>query len=364
MTDVDQGGAAALIDRKRDHLTICADAEQYRVETASGGAHFAEIHLAHRALPELAASEIDPSVDFLGHRCALPFFISCITGGSERSLVVNRALATAAQSAGIAIGTGSFRAAIERPRFLSQFSIKRWAPDVPYIANISAVQLRNAGEDVMLDVAHRIEADALAVHLNVGQELFQPSGDRDFRDLFDAIRRLCDRSALPIIVKETGFGLAPTEVRHLLESGVAYVDVSGSGGTNWIAAEAYRLPQGPERAAARDFDEWGYPTALLLAALGDRSGRVIASGGIRSGTDVAKALALGAKMAGIALPFARTALERGSEGVLALVAEIEISLRATMILTSSRQISALDETRIWLEPSFAAEAKAIAALSC
>ena len=347
-------------ERKREQLEICAKPELYPVETAARAARFGEVHLVHRALPELAADEVDPGVDFLGTRCALPLFISCMTGGTGEASTVNRELARAAQRAGIAVGSGSFRLLLRHEELAGQFNLKTWAPDVPHIANISAVQLREAGAEVVLELARRIGADALALHLNAGQELFQGAGDRDFRGLYDAIGTLVNRAAIPVIVKETGFGLAPFELRRLLDLGVAYVDVAGAGGTNWIAVEAERLEDGPERRAAAEFAEWGYPTALLLAASGDTAGRLLASGGIRTGLDVLKAIALGAALAGMALPFARLALERGAEGVLEKLAELDMVIRRAMLLVGARRTADLDRNKLWFESGFAADAALLA----
>jgi len=284
-----------------------------------------------------------------------------MTGGSREGSRVNRELAVAAQSAGIAVGSGSMRVLFRRPELVPQFALKTWAPDVPHIANIGAVQLRDIGAGPVLEMARRIEADALAVHLNPGQELFQRQGDRDFKGLWAALLNLFEVSRLPVIVKETGFGMAPSEVRRLLDAGAAYVDLAGSGGTNWIAVEAHRLDSQAEREAAAEFAEWGYPTALLLAAVDDRSRRVLASGGVRGALDVVKALALGAGLAGLALPLARLALERGSEGVLERIAALEAAIRAAMLLAGARSAAQLGRERLWMESAFAAEAAALAA---
>ena len=313
----------------------------------------------HDALPEIAAEELDTSVIFCGARSALPFFISCMTGGSEGGFRANRELAAAAQELGIPVGLGSIRVLLENPDLFRHFDIKPLAPDVPVLANISAVQVRDGDVAALLEVVERLRAHAIVVHLNPGQELFQPEGDRDFRGLLDAIARLCARSPVPVIVKETGFGILPRRARELFEAGAAYVDVAGAGGTNWISVESYRLSD-EEQATAEEFQDWGIPTAALLAAFGGGQERLLASGGIRTGMDAAKALALGAEMAGLALPAIRAVAEGGAKAVVKLFRRMEMTLRMVMILTGSRSVADLRRGTVWLEPALKQAAQALA----
>ena len=308
-------------------------------------------------------------MSFLGHTAALPLFISCMTGGSERGFQVNKDLARAAQRTGIPVGTGSIRILFEEPGLARHFQLKKLAPDVPVLANIGAVQVRDLEQKVIVEMVNRIEAQSLVVHLNPGQELFQPEGDRDYRGLTAAIARLCEASRVPIIVKETGFGVLPSTIRELLDAGVSYVDVAGSGGTNWISVESYRLPE-EERKASCEFSDWGIPTALLLAAAKDHTGRIMASGGIRTGMETAKAVALGAEMAGMALPFLRAVATAGvengtvrrgepsgEESVVQLIRRIEKVLRSVMVLTGSRRLPDLRNGKMWEDPAFSASVK-------
>jgi isopentenyl-diphosphate delta-isomerase len=311
----------------------------------------------------LSAGEIDPSCRFLGHDLRLPLFISCMTGGSERGLEVNRELARAAQATGLPVGLGSFRVLFEHPELAGQFQLKSLAPDVPVLANLGAQQVRDRPRAEIFEWLRRLEVQALVVHLNPGQELFQPEGDRDFRGLKGAIARLCEHSPVPVIVKETGFGILPSLVRELLDGGAAYVDLAGAGGTNWIRVEAYRL-DGPERAAAEEFSDWGLPTAVLLGALRGAErvlGRVLASGGLRSGLDAAKAVALGAELAGMALPFIREVCAGGAEAVVGLVRRLELSFRSAMLLTGSRTLPELRRGVLWVEPGFTSAVEALRA---
>jgi isopentenyl-diphosphate delta-isomerase type 2 len=345
--------STTISERKAKHLEICLNPSLYKVEgslqesgaasTGSGpgkGAGFEAFHFAHRSMPELDASRIDTSIQFLGRTMALPVFISCMTGGSEGGFRVNRELAKAAGILGIPVGTGSVRVLLDHPELDNHFALKSQAPDVPLLANIGAVQVRDLDPSRLDDIIKRLDADALVIHLNPGQELFQPDGDRDFRGVRDGIARFISRAPYPVIVKETGFGIAPDESSFFLEAGAAYVDIAGAGGTNWISVEAYRENEAA-LAAAREFDNWGHPTAQLLAASPVSSGRILASGGIRSGMDVAKALALGAANCGLALPLARAAHTGGSDAVVAYLRHIETVLRAVMVLTGSSAVADL-----------------------
>jgi len=337
--------------RKEKHLVICTDPSRFPVEGKGGG--FERVRFAHNALPEIAEQELDTSATFLGARIAMPLFISCMTGGSEGGFKANRLLAAAAQELRIPVGLGSFRVLFENPELFPHFHVKPLAPDVPVLANISAVQVRDGDLPTLLSLVQRLEAQALVVHLNAGQELFQPEGDRDFRGLKQAIARLCEASPRPVIVKETGFGITPSLVRELLGAGAAYVDLAGAGGTNWVTVESYRLPQ-EERSAAAEFADWGTPTAVLLAACRTGCDRVLASGGIRSGMDAAKAVAMGAALAGTALPAIRAVMSGGAEAVVKYFRGLEKTLRSVMLLTGSRTTAELRRGTVWLEPSLAA----------
>jgi isopentenyl-diphosphate Delta-isomerase len=343
-------------ERKEKHLTICTDPSRFRVE--GPGAGFDGVRFLHDALPEVSDEELDTGVSFLGARLPVPFFISCMTGGSEGGFRANRTLAAAAQELGVPVGLGSIRVLLGDPDLLPHFHVKPLAPDVPVLANIGGVQVRDGDRDALLDLVQRLEAQALVVHLNPGQELFQPDGDRDFRGVKDGIKALIDAAPLPVIVKETGFGIGPGLARELLDAGAAYVDLAGAGGTNWISVESYRLPAA-DAAAAEEFRGWGLPTAALLAAFEGKQKRLIASGGIRTGMDAAKSIAMGAELAGLALPAIRAAVSGGAPAVVELYRGLQKTLRAVMMLTGSTTLADLRRGTTWLDPSFAASAAAL-----
>ncbi len=333
--------------RKKSHLAICTQPSRYPIE--GRGAGFEAVHFIHDALPEVSESEIDTSTEFLGARLPVPFFISCMTGGAEEGALMNRKLAEAAQELGIPVGLGSIRALMENPEVFEDFHIKPLAPGVPVLANISAVQVRDGNERQLFDALERLEVQALVVHVNPAQELFQPEGDRDFRGLKEAIAGLCSRSPLPVIVKEVGFGIRPSLARELLAAGAAYIDLAGAGGTDWIMVEAWRLSE-EERSRADDFRDWGIPTAMLLAAFRGRQARLLASGGLRTGVDAAKAMALGAELCGFALPVIREAAAGGTGAVVRFFRRLESALRTVMVLTGSRSIADLRAGKVWLDP--------------
>ena len=320
----------AIAKRKADHLEVAA----------SGRAEFAKstllehVHLIHQALPELALDEIDLDTELVGKPLRAPLLITGMTGGTAEAAQVNRDLARAAQAAGVAFGVGSQRAMDEHPDLVASYQVRDVAPDVVLLGNVGAVQALAMGPARVIELAKRIGADAIAIHLNPGQELIQDRGDRDFRGVRDGIARLVEASPMPIVVKETGCGLSTHAARSLMGAGVHTVDVAGAGGTSWVAVEAVRAAEGSGAAAlGNELWDWGLPTAVSVVAC-VRTGLVtIASGGMRTGYDVARALALGARAGGMAAPMLRAQRAGGEAAVSALIAQILHSIRAVCLLT-------------------------------
>lgn len=335
--------------RKAQHLEICVREESYRVET--GSTFLDHVHFAHRALPEVSKHELNMGTEFLGYPISMPLLISSMTGGSAGGYDANKQLAVAAQKAGVPVGMGSIRILFRKPEVADHFRLKRYAPDVPVLANIGGVQTRELDHSTLFEWIKELEVDGLAVHLNPGQELSQEDGDRDFRGVLDSIRRLCTNCPVPVVVKETGFGIGPADAQRLIDAGAAYVNVAGSGGTNWIQVERYRLPEAMAEVAA-EFEGWGAPTGLLLAAIRELELPAIASGGLRSGMDLAKCIAMGAKLGGYALPFIRAVQAGGSEAVVARIEHFREVLRNVMVLTGSESIDELTRDRVYYDPAF------------
>lgn len=332
---------SSLAGRKAKHIEICTDPAY---DPEGGSALFEHLSFRHRSLPEIGWDELHTETAFLGRTARLPLFISCMTGGSDSSYVLNKELARAAQAVGVPVGMGSIRILFRQPERFADFHLRPLAPDVPILSNLGAQQLVEErlrdNYKTLNEWNKRLEVDAQVVHLNPGQELYQDDGDRDFRGIKDTLEEFFARSPLPVIVKETGFGIAPDEVDWLLKAGAASVDLAGAGGTNWLTVEAYRLDAAGQESGEA-LREWGWPTALLMAAVGHRKGRILASGGLRSGLDLAKALALGAHAGGFALPVIRAAREGGAEAVEALLSGYGRALKTTMMLTSSRTVGDL-----------------------
>ena len=327
------GDEPAIAKRKADHLEVAA----------SGRAEFTtstlleHVHLVHPARPELSLDEIDLSTTLLGKQLAAPLVITGMTGGTAEAAAVNRDLARAAQATGVALGLGSQRAMDEHPELAGSYEVRDVAPEVVLFGNIGAVQALAMGPARVIALAQRIGADAIAIHLNPGQELIQERGDRDFRGVRDAIARLAGESPVPVFVKETGCGLSREAARALLGAGVTTVDVAGAGGTSWVAVEAVRAAEGSGAAAlGRELWDWGVPTAVSVVACAREGLDVIASGGMRTGYDVARALALGARAGGMAAPMLRAQRAGGSAAVTQLIAQVTASIRAICLLTGCR----------------------------
>jgi isopentenyl-diphosphate delta-isomerase len=320
-----EAGPERIQRRKDDHLTVAARDDIEHLQR--GG--FERFRIRHRALPGRDLAEVDLAVDCLGHRLAAPLIISSMTGGTERARQVNARLSLAAEASGLAMGLGSGRAALEHPDLVDTFRLPARPPLL--FANLGAVQLRRGlGPDDAERLVDVLEADALFLHLNTIQEAVQPGGDTEFGRLLDPIQAVVERVApRPVAVKEVGFGLGPEDVRDLLSTGVAALDVSGAGGTNWALIEGQRDEAAGQVAAA--FANWGWPTAIALqeavALAGPLGVPVFASGGIRDGVDAAIALALGAALAGLARPMLLGALEdRAVEVAMVLVRQLRIAV--------------------------------------
>ncbi len=288
--------------RKREHIQTVLNEDVAAKGVTTG---FERFFFEHCALPDLDLDAIDLSVSVFGRRLRAPLLLSSMTGGTPQARDINRRLAEAAQETGIAMGVGSQRAMIERPELAHTFKVRDLAPDILLFANLGAVQLNDGyGVDQARRAVGTIEADALFLHLNPLQEAVQAGGDRSWAGLLGRIERLAAALEVPLIGKEVGNGIGGALAARLVECGMAGIDVAGAGGTSWSEVEAYRQPDPEIREIAHSFAGWGIPTAAALidvaAAVPNRP--VFASGGIRSGVDAAKAIRLGATLAGAAAP--------------------------------------------------------------
>jgi len=328
--------------RKAEHLRVTLE-EDVASGLTSG---FERYRFVHQALPDVNLAAIDTATDFLGKRLRLPLLVSSMTGGTAEATAINRTLAMAADAAGAALGVGSQRGGIENPDLAATFRVRDVAPDVFLLANLGAVQLnRGYGVEQCRRAVAMIGADALILHLNSLQEALQPEGDHEWAGLLGKIEAVCRALEVPVIAKEVGWGIAPDTARALVSAGVAAIDVAGAGGTSWSQVEMHRARSPLAARVAAHFADWGIPTAECVAAVSRAlpDTPLIASGGLRSGVDVAKAIALGAHLCGLALPFLRAAKE-GPEAVRDAVDEIEATLRVAMFGIGAANIAALRGT--------------------
>jgi isopentenyl-diphosphate delta-isomerase len=336
----DNGPSAAIARRKDAHLDLATTAE---VEPPDTSTLFDCVSLVHCAMPELSLAGVDTSVEWFGRRLSLPFVITGMTGGTDRAARVNRELAAIAERTGIAFGVGSQRAMSRDPGLVRTYAVRSVAPTTILLGNIGAQQAREIGVAGVRGLMEAIGADAMAIHLNVAQELIQPEGDRDFTDFARTITDLVDGLDGRILVKETGCGISPAVARHLVTLGVRHIDISGSGGTSWVRIEQLRA-EPTVAQIGETFTTWGIPTAAATAAVRTSVGpdpTIIASGGIRTGLDAAKALALGADLAGVALPVFRALEAGGPDGAESTVRRLGIELRYAMLMTASTTVGDL-----------------------
>ncbi|MCB9077504.1 MAG: type 2 isopentenyl-diphosphate Delta-isomerase [Anaerolineaceae bacterium] len=330
--------------RKADHIRINLEEDVNFRTLTTGLEHY---HFLHQALPELNLAEVDTSISFLGKTLQAPLLISSMTGGTEQAAQINRTLAAAAEATGIAIGVGSQRPALEDSSLAASFQVREQAPTTVLLANLGAVQL-NYGYSVEHcgRAVDMIEADALILHFNVLQEAVQPEGDTNFRGLLAKVEQVCRTLPVPVIAKEVGWGFAEDTARRLIEAGVTAIDVAGAGGTSWSQVEMYRAKTEVQRRVAATFVDWGIPTSEAIQAARQAGGAnfpVIASGGLRDGLDVAKCIALGANMGGMAGPFLKAAV-KSLDAVLEQIQITQTELRVAMFGVGAATIEALQNT--------------------
>ncbi len=339
--------ATTTSGRKADHIRINLEKDVQFPRLTTGLEHYTFIH---QAVPELNLAAIDTRATFLGKQLSAPLLISSMTGGTEEAGLINHNLAAAAQMAGIAMGLGSQRAAIEGRSLASTYQVRDVAPDILLFANLGAVQLNYGyGVDQCRRAVEMVEADALILHLNVLQEAVQPEGDGNFSGLLRKIEQVCNSLEVPVIAKEVGWGLSEQAARQLVEAGVAVLDVAGSGGTSWSEVEYHRAPTEFHARVAASFADWGIPTAysLIYARRVAPQIPIIASGGLRDGIDVAKTIALGANLAGLAGPFLRAAA-KSMEDVVELITLLTQQLRIAMLCAGAGDIPSLARTPLSL----------------
>ncbi len=325
--------------RKSDHIRINLE-EDVRSGLTTG---LEDYRFVQRALPELNLEEINLSQTLFGRKLQAPLLISSITGGTEQAARLNRALAEAAQQSKIAMGLGSQRTAIELPELADTFQVRRYAPDILLLANLGAVQLNYGyGIDQCRRAVEMIEADALILHLNALQEAVQPEGNTRFAGLANKIAAVCKALPVPVIAKEVGWGFSEPDVRMLAEAGVAAVDVAGAGGTSWSQVEMHRAQNGSQARLAAAFVDWGIPTADAIQNARRAAPQLIifASGGLRTGVEIAKCIALGARLGGMAGPFLKAAAQ-SLEATVKTIQELQREIQVCMFAAGAGDLEQL-----------------------
>lgn len=332
---------AIVEQRKVDHIRINVEEDVSFKNLTTG---LDSYYLMHEALPELDFAQVSTAASLLGKPLKTPLVISSMTGGAEEAHKINRTLAEAAQEAGMAMGLGSVRAAIEDRSLAYTYQVREVAPDILLFANLGAVQFNYGyGLEECIAAVDICRADALILHFNALQEAVQPEGDGDFSNLLSKVEQVCRQLPVPVIAKEVGWGFSEATARRLASAGIAAIDVAGAGGTSWSQVEMHRAPTPRHARVAGAFIDWGIPTAeaVQFCRAGAPGLPIIASGGIRNGIDVAKCIALGAAAVGFAGEFLRAAVNAGVEGVVETAGMITDELRVAMFSSGAGDIAAL-----------------------
>lgn len=335
----------SIHQRKADHIRINLEEDVNFPSLTTGLERY---RFLHQALPELDLGDVATDVTLFGKTLGVPLLISSMTGGTADAQRINRNLAEAAQSQRVAMGLGSQRAGIEKVELQETFRVRDIAPDILLLANLGAVQF-NYGYtvDQCRRAVEMVDADALILHLNPLQEAVQPEGDVNWKGLLRKIEEVCRTLGKPVVAKEVGWGISPQAARRLIDAGVSAIDVAGAGGTSWSQVEMYRAPTEHLRRLAGAFADWGIPTAESLrychavrSGLERKDVSLFASGGIRSGQDVAKCIALGADLVGLAGPFLKRAVI-SAEAVVEEMALLDAELRVVMFCTGAASLAEL-----------------------
>jgi isopentenyl-diphosphate delta-isomerase len=345
--------AQTIKKRNSDHIALCgSDKVGFRRKTTL----LEDVELIHQSLPEIYLDELDLGVALLGKRLRAPLIIAAMTGGTREAGKINRELAQVAETHGYGFGVGSQRPMLEDPSLAKSYQVRGSAPTALVLGNIGVVQARDYSSEIIGRMVEQIDADALCVHMSPAMELVQPGGDRDFRGCMDTFTRLVRDLSKPVVAKETGSGLSARSVDQLRRAGVSAVDVSGAGGTSWIGVETLRATENGARQLGELLWDWGIPTAISVVNAVTGGMTAIATGGIRTGLDAARAIALGAAAVGIARPVLQAYQQGGQKGAEAYLLQVERELSAVMLLCGAQTVADLQaadrvitgELRDWL----------------
>ncbi len=331
--DPERAQQPLISQRKSEHIALCASGD---VEFRNKGTLLDQVQLVHQAIPERHYDELDLSTPLLGKVLKAPIVISAMTGGTDEAQDINRDLARAAETLGLGFGLGSQRAMLVRPETTRTFQVREFAPTALVLGNLGLVQAARMSTEEVRILCQTVGADALCVHLATAMELVQPGGDRDFRGGLDTLKRLHQELGIPIVVKETGCGLSREVGLQVKRIGITAVDVSGAGGTSWVGVETHRA-DGIARAVGEALWDWGVPTAASVSLLSDLGLQIIATGGLRTGLDVASALALGARAGGLAAPVLKAWKAGGYDGAVEFLRGVIETVKAVTLLTGCKR---------------------------
>ena len=330
--------------RKSDHIRINLE-ENIQSGLTTGLENY---YFIHCAIPELDLDDIDSSTTLFGKLLKTPILVSSMTGGTAEAARINQNLATAAQETRIAMGVGSQRIAIENPNLVRSFQVRSFAPDILLLANLGAVQLNYGyGVEECQRALDMIEADALILHFNCVQEALQDEGETNFAGLINKIETLCKVLPVPVIAKEVGWGFSKHDITLLVQAGISSIDVAGAGGTSWSQVEMYRAKDEYRRNLANAFSNWGIPTSEVIQNVTELAPAlpIIASGGLRSGVDIAKCIALGASLGGMAGPFLKAAVQ-SVDVTIKMINLIKEEITICMFATGSKKIEQLRQGKL------------------
>lgn len=333
-----------ITQRKADHIRINLE-EDVRSGVDTGLDRFRFIY---KALPDLDLQQVSTEVEVFSRTLSAPILISSMTGGSAESEKINRTLAQAAQATGIAMGLGSQRAAIDFPEQAATYDIRKYAPEVLLFANLGAVQLNYGyGVDHCRRAVEMVAADALILHLNALQEALQPEGQANFSGLLAKIEQVCRALPVPVIAKEVGWGISGATARQLADAGIAAIDVAGAGGTSWSQVEMHRSKDPRQAQIAALFRDWGIKTADSIRQVRQAAPGVLifASGGLQNGIDIAKCVALGARLGGMAGPFLKAAMQ-SVEASVQLIDDLRQTMRIAMFACGAGTIEQLQQAAL------------------
>lgn len=333
-----------LVNRKSDHIKINLEQDVRSARTTG----LEKYHFVHEALPELDLKRVDATLSLFARRLAAPILISSMTGGTADAGTINLRLAEAAQTVGVAMGVGSQRTALEHPEQATTFQVRKVAPDILLFANLGAIQLNHG---YTLDHCRRavdmIQADALILHLNPLQEAVQAGGDVNFEGLGKKLEAICKKLEVPVIAKEVGWGISERTAKLLADCGISAIDVAGAGGTSWSQVEMHRAPDEFTRQLAATFVGWGIPTAesILNVRKAAPEMTVFASGGLKDGLDIAKCIALGATLGGMAGQFLKAAAV-STENMIEMMQLTKRQIEVTMFACGTATLDKLRQDKL------------------